>query len=80
MKFTKTTTHNQINTNLSSNLAQKFDGTYTVYGLSGAQIGFIQLDKANLHIAKQKILGLTQETGVFLLKSSQQNILVNVQK
>ena len=63
MKFTKTTTHNQINTKLSSNLAQTFDGIYTVYGLSGTQIGIIQLDKANLQTVKQKVLNLTRDNG-----------------
>ncbi|NLG38368.1 MAG: carbohydrate-binding protein [Fibrobacter sp.] len=80
VKFTKTTTHNQINTKLSSNLAQTFDGIYTVYGLSGTQIGIIQLDKANLQTVKQKVLNLTRDNGMFLLKNSSHSFVVNIKK
>ena len=79
VKFTKISP-NKIVSNLASNLNQQFNGKYTVYDLSGTQIGIIQLDKANLHIAKQKISDLTQEKGIFLLINSQRNVLVNIQK
>jgi len=77
--ITKSTT-NKIASNLSSNLNQQFNGKYTVYDLCGTQIGFIQLDKANLHIAKQKILGLTRDNGMFLLKNSSHSFVVNIKK
>jgi len=53
---------------------------YTVYGLSGTQIGIIQLDKANLQTVKQKVLNLTRDNGMFLLKNSSHSFVVNIKK
>lgn len=66
--------------NASPDFARNLNGKYTVYGLSGARIGTVWLDNADLMTAGRQVRDKAQKNGVFVLKNRTQSIMVNTEK